>query len=97
MIDIDGPEPFNRYFGCERREERDIKLDVKERPFYDIFSTGKRVSPLPRRLEQKTTGHTSHILGTTCTLGKDVLYLLTQVLYCALPAVPCTKDHHQRQ
>ena len=23
MIDIDDPEPFNRYFGCEHREERE--------------------------------------------------------------------------
>ena len=29
MIDIDDPEPFNRYFGCKQREERDIKLDKR--------------------------------------------------------------------
>ena len=48
MIDIDEPEPFNRYFGCEHREERNIKLDIKEHPFYDIFSTGKSVAAQTR-------------------------------------------------
>ena len=44
MIDIDDPEPFNRYFGCEHREERDVELNIKEHPFYDIFSTDKSVA-----------------------------------------------------
>ena len=48
MIDIDDPEPFNRYFGCEHIEERDIKLDNKEHPFYDIFSAGKSVAAQTR-------------------------------------------------
>ena len=48
MIDIDDPEPFNRYFGCEHREERDVKLNMKEHPFYDIFSTDKSVAAQTR-------------------------------------------------
>lgn len=39
VIDIDAPEPFGRYFGCERRVEEGIKLDKSEHPFNHIFST----------------------------------------------------------
>ena len=83
MIDIDDPEPFNRYFGCEHREERDIKLNIKEHPFYDIFSTD---NPLPRKQELKTTGLTTrnktHIPDITCILGRGVLFPWTKVLQC---------------
>ena len=48
MIDIDDPEPYNRYFGCEHREEQDVKLDIKEHPFHDIFSTAKSVAAQTR-------------------------------------------------
>ena len=41
VIDIDTPEPFGRYFGCEHRVDEGIKLDKQDHPFHHIFSTVK--------------------------------------------------------
>lgn len=41
VIDIDTPEPFGRYFGCEHRVEENVKLAKEEHPFHHIFSTVK--------------------------------------------------------
>ena len=63
----------------------------------NILSTtySARVNPLLRRLGLKTIGHMTRnktcILGTTFTLGKDVLCLLTKVFCCALPALILSK------
>ena len=37
--DIDTPEPFGRYFGCEHRVEENVKLIKDDHPFHHIFST----------------------------------------------------------
>ena len=41
VIEIDAPEPFGRYFGCEHRVEENIKLSKEDHPFHHIFSTVK--------------------------------------------------------
>ena len=38
VIDIDDPEPYGRYFGCEHEEENNVKLKPKDHPFSHIFS-----------------------------------------------------------
>ena len=57
MIDIDDPEPFNRYFGCEHREERERSNSMLK----NILSTTSlaRINPLPHRHELKTIGLTT--------------------------------------
>ena len=44
VIDIDGPEPYGRYFGCEHEEESNVKLKPKDHPFSHIFSNSPSVA-----------------------------------------------------
>ncbi len=36
VIDIDEPEPYGRYFGCEHEEENNVKLKPKDHPFSHV-------------------------------------------------------------
>ena len=38
VIDIDDPESYGRYFGCEHEEQNGVKLKPKDHPFEHIFA-----------------------------------------------------------
>ena len=44
VIDIDDPEPYGRYFGCEHEEENNIKLKPEDHPFNHVFSNTSSVA-----------------------------------------------------
>ena len=44
VIDIDDPEPYGRYFGCEHEEQNGVKLKPKDHPFEHIFANVSSVA-----------------------------------------------------
>ena len=44
VIDIDEPEPYGRYFGCEHEELNNVKLKPSDHPFAHVFSETSSVA-----------------------------------------------------
>ena len=44
VIDIDDPEPYGRYFGCEHEEQNGVKLKPRDHPFEHVFTNVSSVA-----------------------------------------------------
>ena len=75
VIDIDEPEPYGRYFGCEHEGENNVKLKPKDHPFAHVFSETSSVAVVSQHRTNDFYGNTiswtAHGQDTTSIPGKS--------------------------